>query len=435
MIYQVFIRPLINLFTYSSTEVEVTQYLNANQGIGRIRASVDSTDFVLGVFSYTHVKLKFLNYDGVLSDSVSTESIFNFQRDRAKVRIVFRDFEFTGLINDEATKEDEDSIEFTVISNDSIIRKTSVTGGLLTNNMLFSEAIFAILNRSPINNTINVSASNIHLDIDERIDDVSSLENVSSHNALNELLVVSNSFLYIDSNDNAIVSFRTRNTDVAATFYGDYDPLNRSPQVLKLHSLNNGTNRAFNSFVVNEEIMEDTNYINAFGFRRKDISADFITSFSRKRAIASNLLNKYRYPKFEGKIRVPTRDATQLTLGSVIRIDFPKLFSPADGDATTSKYGGGLYATNRYPNTTGNIFIDPRVGWIVYEREDTPQDFTTTLKVREYGYQINDSLIIDLQGVYGEAVYGRSSYGEGSLPDGLLGFYGFGRYGISRYGT
>lgn len=418
MFYQVFLRPLIAPNAYGD-ELEITNYI-ANRGLGSIESTIDNTDYVVGVFSYTYMSIKLLNYDGRLSGPEFPDSIFTYKRDSSLVIVRFGDYSFEGLINEQATKEDNDIIDLKVISKESIIEKTAIPFGIINNGVLCSEAIRVILDRSPINNILNVKAENIFLDFDFEIDSVDDLFGESTRDGLNRLLALSNSFLFVNKDSEAVVTSRTRINEVKKIFFASHDPIGREPVIIQTLKFNDGTHRAFNAFNISDTTEQDNNFIAEYGYNRGDIDAPFLKSEPTRRSIALNLVNKYKIPKKELIIQVKTSDINDIEIGDSIGVEFSPIKTAPSGQVATSKYGSAKYGSAKYSRVVGTLEIHRSIVWIVYGRKDNPEKFTTELKLREFGFTFDDGVRLNRIGRYSISRYGDAIYTEDTI-----GFFGF----------
>ena len=190
--YFVYFTPLENSDSnLYGDEIDVSDRIRLS-GIGNIRRSIDSSDYDIGVFVFSDLELTGYNFNGYFNDETDTRSIFSTTRDRCKVRIVIQDVTlvkntsgtvlsetindtntYRGLINEEATRLDitSDSIRFKVLSRDSVLRTTKISGGVVTDGMTFGAAIEAILNVPIITSVLNFNAADINPSLDLEIDD------------------------------------------------------------------------------------------------------------------------------------------------------------------------------------------------------------------------------------------------------------------------
>ena len=411
--YKVTVSPILIGNTYSAP-IDITHYLKGSGAISPVSASVDATDFSLGIFSYTYLKLNLMNYDRKLSGVNDPNSIFPSGRDRSMVTVTFPGFSFTGLISEEASRDADENLRLIVVSRESIIRKAVIAPGSIASGLKFSGAIESILSRHPISSAISVDRSKINMELDLEIENGAHFDGIKAEEAINQLLIAGNSYLYCDQNGVANVEPRIMKTAIKQNFFGPYDKLQRRPVILSVKNYNDGRHRAFNSFLSGGTRVQDSAHIEEYSFREKTIETGFLRERSSVRKVLNNLLEKYKTPKIEMEITAPTVDTLNINVGDPVTISYDRLRKPAIGEERIQKYGKVTYSQGRYPFSKGNIRVFDDTRFIVYGRKDRPQDFTTTLKVREYGYRPGDSVIttapVTRVARYGQAIYGQDRY-------------------------
>lgn len=412
MRYRVYFTPLTNSDsnTYGD-EIEVTDYVKS-AGVGQIRKSIDSSDYDVGVFTFSDLELTAVNLDGKFNDANDTRSMFMDTRDRCKVRVEFVQIEsvrdtsgtilsevetdtvtFRGLINDEATRLDvtKETIRFKVLSRDSVLRTTKVSGGVVGDAMLFSEAIFAILNVPKITSVLTVLEANIDVDLDLEIDDGSYFDDKGVKESLDELLFASNSCLLID--DAGVVTIRSRAADEstdALNLFGKND-LHYRENIIDLTDYNTGKQRMFTSFVVNDRETSNSVFVQAFGFRQKKITLDFMTDTVKIDQIAAALVGEWKAPKIELKVRVATSVARDVQLLDRVSVSYPFRVKPQPGTFLPVIGVTKIGETDQpLPDIFGAIEIPARLKFKVLEIEDNVEKFTRTLKLRQAGTDLGD---------------------------------------------
>lgn len=412
--YRVYITPLISNSEYGD-ETEVTDIV-LESGVSTIKRSIDSTDYDFGAFYYDYVSLKCLNIDGQLNDESDVRSIFMHTRDRAKVRIVYTDagedtITFRGLINEEATRIDatKDEIEFRVLSRDSVIRNVGVAAGAVSAGTLISDAIFSILNQADISSVLTVAEANINVADDYEIDDPSGITDRSSREALNLLLLASNSVMIIDENDVVTVRSREENSGNILNLYGPYD-LKRRQNIIDIKNYNLGRHRMFTAVKVNETEESNTGYQTQYGYRQKAISLEFITDSTTETLIAESLVDYFKAPKIELEVTVPTSVARDVSLLDTVSIDHPLRISPPAGTFLPI-VGQAVIgdADTPLPNKFGSVSIPNQMGFKIIEIREDVRRFETTLKLRQIGTETGDGFFTSgVCGIIGYAVIGTA---------------------------
>lgn len=442
--YQVLFTPLVSQNTYGdivdvSQDIDVTDFIK-NKGIKKIKRELDNGDYDFGVFTFNNIDLKFINYRGIFSPPGQANSIFSFTRDRCRVKVNFLDSEgvittsFEGLINEEGTRQNiiESRITFKVLSLDSIFRKEKISGGVVSSSGNMKNALISILNRPPFNTLLVFDENNINLDVDYDIDNANYFDGISVQEGVANILIASNSILFINKLNEIIVSPRTLSSGKVYFMYGPNDQLGRS-NILGIKDYNTGLHRVFNSVRVNDQGAEDDNLISYLTFREKKIDLPFITSTENAQEIADNLVDNFKIPKNEMEIVVKTEDFKDINFLDQVSISYPKRYAPAR-NSELPVYGFSKYAESKYPHTIGEIEIDQKKSWFVYGITELTDKFVTHLKLRESGKTFNDSVFTDLTARYGIGVYGTNQYGNSTVSDfGVSNIYGAAEYGVSKY--
>lgn len=416
--YKIEIAPKSNV-GYASY-IDVSEKINAS-GIGSITKSIDASDYSFGVFTFSDITLKAKNINGYFNINDS-RSIFPYGRNKAKVKITFIEFDnsvttsdttkivFDGVINDEATRLDikTSMITFKVLSFDSVFRTTKVSAGSITDSTLVSAAIYSILNQSDITSLLTVSLSNINPDLDIAIDDGSTFDNNSVIDALNELLLISNSCLVIDSTNSVIVKSRDiSNYDDALRLHGPSD-VHRRENIIDIESYNDGYHRAFTSITFNRVNYTDIGYSTDFGFRNKNITASSITDDAKNLTIATRLNSEFKSPKIEMEVSVRTRIAKDYDLLNPVSVNYPLRIKPRS-DKFLPVVGVAILGgtVTPLPQVFGSISISDSIAFKIIEMNHDVKTFVTTLKLRQSGFLIGDGTFYD-SSILGYAILGNS---------------------------
>lgn len=433
--YQVFFTPLINAdSSMYGDEIDVTDHIRYT-GVGTIRRSIDSSDYDVGVFTFSDLELTALNVDGFFNE-MDYRSIFSTLRDRCKVRIVFNEIQtvrniegtvlsedtlssvtFRGMINEEATRLDitNDTIRFKVLSRDSVLRTTKISGGAVIDGDLFSEALFQILNTPKVTAVLNISALNITPDLDLEIDDASFFNDKSIKESLDVLLFASNSCMLI--NDSGDVTIRSRIQDESSdvlNLFGKND-IHYRENIIDITSYNSGKQRMFTSFLVNDEEFSNVAFVQAFGFRQKEVTFDFITDPLKIQTIAAQLVDEWKTPKVELNVKVPTAIAKSVQLLDRVSLNNPFRLRTAPGTFLPIIGITKIGETDQpLPWTFGSVEILPRVKFKVIEIEDNVENFTSILKLRQTGKDIGDGVFDEP----GSCIIGFAVIGDGIICSG-----------------
>lgn len=411
--YSVYFTPLIRNQTYG-TEVDVSDRVLI-QGISSIKKSIDDTNYDIGIYTFGDITLRCINADGLFNED-DYRSMFITSRDLTQVRVVFTDsdgdtVEFRGLINDEATRVnlENDEINFKVLALDSALRTTKVPAGSVANNETVSSAIFSVLNQSRITSVLTLSEANINPDLDVEIDDGSAFENRTVKDAINELLLISNSVFLIDSSNNIIVKSRGEDTTKSVlNLFGKNDIFGRE-NIIRIGEYNNGRHRMFNSVKVNNTEESNTGFESDFGTRQKSFNVNSITTTSKETTIAERLVDEFKTPKIELEVTIPTTLGKDVDLLDRVSINYP-LRLESDSGMFLPVYGITQYGSTDepYPTQIGSLSINQNIAFKVISIKHNPRQFETTLKLRQSGTNTNDGVY----SVAGSQLYGFARYGE-----------------------
>ncbi|MBK9496919.1 MAG: hypothetical protein IPO08_20905 [Xanthomonadales bacterium] len=410
--YRVYLTPLLNSDsnTYGD-EIDVTDKIRST-GVGQIRKSIDSSDYDVGVFTFSDLELTAFNLNGYFNEN-DTRSIFGSGRDRAKVRVEFMEYAtvrdpltgtvlsetetltvtFRGLINEEATRLDvtAETIRFKVLSRDSVLRTTKVSGGVIGNNDLFSTAMFEILNVPKITSVLTVLQSNINPDLDLEIDDGSYFDDKGVKESLDQLLFASNSCMLIDDAGVVTIRPRTPAEDVDALNLYSKNDIHYRENIIDITAYNTGKQRMFTSFVVNDRETSNSVYVQAYGFRQKKVTLDFMTNVAKIDRIAARCVSEWKTPKIEVNVKVATQLAKGLRLLDPVSVSAPFRLNPPAGKFLpiigVTKIGD---ADQPLPHVYGSIEIPGRLKFKVIEIEDSVEKFTSILKLRQAGTSAGD---------------------------------------------
>lgn len=410
--YKVYLTPRISENIYGD-EIQISAEILFN-GIKTMKKSIDSGDHGVGVYTYGDVNLKMINENGKYNDEFDGRSIFKYSRDLAKIRIDYSDNDgditrFKGIINDEATKQDFDKeeIEFRVLSSDSVIRTTQVSGGLIANGILASDAIKSILNQTKILRVLNFDSSNINVDQDFTVDIGSEFDNKNARKALNELLVASNSVLIIDSNDNMIVKSREQAPfNNILNLFGPFDERMRQ-NINSVKKYNSGIHRTFTSVKIGGVEVNDSAFILDFGYRQLEKTLSFITDEVTKTLVGKKILNEFKRPFVELEISVPTHVVRDSELLDTVSVNYPlrirrveDKFLPIIGITKVGESEMPL------PRAFGDKAIPSAMGFKIIEIAENPKTFETILKLRQFGWFTDPTSSIVGFAVIGETVIG-----------------------------
>jgi hypothetical protein len=404
--------------------VDVTRFVRGG-GIETLRKSIDTNDFTIGLFDQNNINIVFDNSNGFFNNN--SGFFTNRIEHRSKVRIhagyynnedipitsssgISSEISFEGIINSEGTSRESrrETTKYKVLSYISIIKGLKTKSGAVTNGMDFQTAFFNLLNVFEITQYLTVDVGNINPDVNLTIDDGTFFEGLQLNDAIDKLLLASNSVLNIVNNE-IIIKSRKEILNIKYEFYGKGSvfPAN----VTNIFNENPGQRRVITriQFEGFSDIFEaQTAVIDRFGARLKKIDLGFITDINTLETIANTILNEFQFPKRELEVET-SYIGNQLELLDLVTIDNPGyVFDPNASRYNSSKYGTAIYSTPQ-----AGLKITQRTGFKVLAIDHNFSRFTTKLKLREIGTKLYDSdLNVGTGGqfVYGVAVYGSSDY-------------------------
>lgn len=406
-------RVYLQLFTdggeYSGEWVEITEDVDFDK-MSAIQNDLDNTEYDIGVYRSNYINLILRNDHGRYSDLNGLNSIFRYKRSGTLVKITWELTNelnycginyvddmytseelviFTGLLNDEATEQSiqEQNVSFKVLSRDSIFQKVVVPFDDLSDGDLISDVIFACLNQEEITRVLTVDAGNISVDTDLEIDAVASLENKTVQEALAELLLCSNSVIYIDRNGAIVVSPRTASADVEMTFYGQTSGLG-SENIQDVSKLKSGIARTFNFFTwaSSSTFSEDDTSRTRYGTRKKEISTDLFTDVGKRTTILNALRDEFGNPKREFDLITFWNYQTELlNILDKVTIDYPPVYLQNVQDTLpicgTAICGDEETAT--LPRTLWDFVLTTETEFKILGRSIDPRTGLVKFKLRE----------------------------------------------------
>jgi hypothetical protein len=384
---EILITPLNDEDNYGNT-FDATDYLKSGT-IGNVSQTIDKGNYDIGLFTYADLNITLINFDGRFNDNTKSSSMFYYTRDRALVEVNYYDNDnnkyliFSGIINDEATQQDliNDTVKLKVLSRDSIIRKTKVSGGLIKNGDSFLQAINIILGQPKIQNVLNYNPSNITVGYNNVIDNAEQFTDQNTRTVLDALLNASGSVFRVDKNNNMIVSPRVVTSKPALELYGGGNLLQQN-NIIKIQKFNDGLQRTFNTFVINKITSEDKGYIDRFGVDIKNYTFDFITQETTSQEIGAYLLNEFKDPKNEVEITVPTNTAKDSEILDPVTVSLKKNAIGWE-DKRVPIAGVAIAGSDYVPYSSGGTIFNNNKNWKITGIIQDTKKLETTLRLRE----------------------------------------------------
>jgi hypothetical protein len=348
-IWTVYLNPFDDEGNYSGW-VDITSDVIL-ESMGSITQGLDNTQFDIGIFKSSNFSLVLKNDSGRYSDVDNVKSIFHTARSGSQVKITWQwdiplagtmisgdtwlceeEIEiFKGVINDDGTTQDVDSnqIKFNVQGRESLFSSEVVPISSIANGDLFSEVIYTCLNQVGITTLLTIDQANIVCGNDLAIDDKASLEGKTVLEAVKDLLLVSNSVLYIDG-DAVYVSARTASADVEGLFYGQGSSLGPE-NIQNLKNITSGLLKTFNYMVWQSTttIIQDGTSVSTYGARKKSIGFDPINDTTKRQSILTEIVDEFKNPKQEFDLYTPiSLQNASLKLLDKCSIDYPIVYVP-----------------------------------------------------------------------------------------------------------
>lgn len=390
MRFKVYIKPFDDHGDYQTDWTEVTQDVTENN-LSDIRQLLEDEEYNVGVFKFADFKIDLRNEHGMYSDVGDNKSIFFYKRTNSLVKVTWQEQEFEsyagmcfaggtitenveyelfqGLLNDEASDMDiqDQIVSFRVLGRESIFALVQVPFTSIANGDLASAIIKDLLNQTAITALMTYSASNIVVDNDLIIDDVGDWEDVTVKQALDDLLLITNSVLYI-SDGTVYVKSRTGQT-VDFTFYGQASERGVE-NIVNITNIKTGINRTFNQWFWEDTALsaETPESTAKYGVRQKDISWTQITNNTRRQDVLDTLLAEFSLPKQELTLTCNiTAETIVLDFLDKLTIDYPTVLYAADGH-DMPVYGVAEYGEDFYPIGVWSLTIDTSQIWQIMGR-------------------------------------------------------------------
>jgi hypothetical protein len=405
--WRVYVKPFDVAGNYVSDYIEVTSDVAS---LGNPKQGIDNTEFDVGVIKNSGFNITLRNDHGHYSDVTELQSIFSSTRKNSLIKITWdiRDYDlicgffqcgreplggeyvvFEGLINEVTSTSDinQQQATFAVLGFESLLDEIEVPYSSISNGDLFSVVLYTMLNQAPFNERVTVSQANITPSTDLAIDDKASLENKSVGQTLKDLLLASNSVLFIKSGV-VYVSGRTAAASVVKTFYGQAS--GSIENIIAIPKYRDGMNRVFNHWTWEDTtvVSRDLTSLDTYGMRPKSIKLDVIAdaSTSKIQTILDANKTEFAFPKVELELETPIwYDTLALEILNRVNIDYPTINIPFEGsvlpryDLGTSIYDG----TVKYPHDQWSLTIGTSTNFKIMSRRLDIKKHTVIFALRE----------------------------------------------------
>jgi len=350
-----------------------------------------------------------MNTDGRFNTADNAESIFRFTRNNSLIKLEWDvlpeplsvGFHPAGrfpcsarqtigefLLHDDSLKGRavNEAVKFKAFSKTVLFSQEIVPFSSISNGDLLSAILLTILDQTVITRHLTVTAANISVGIDATIDDkaVGDLENKTVYEALKKILLFSNSVLYIDINNNVIVTPRTASATSQFTFNGP-ESLTGTENIIDLFNYRSGLNQVFNFITVKDTSVKsrDESSITKFGIRKKEVQFLPVTNTAKRQAACDAVRDEFGSIKQEMFIRVPMNyPELDLKVLDKVNVDYPARVVRIDGQQL-ALYGSAEYDVSRYAEEVKDIEISTDVDFKILKTIADWDAETITYEIRE----------------------------------------------------
>lgn len=394
---------------YAADWLEVTDDVTA---LGNLTQALDNTEYDVGVFRASSLKLSLLNHTGKYSQVGNIESIFRFTRASSLVRVTWEPGDhpliagfftagdpdaivstevavFEGLLSDIATQskiEDAD-VEFSVLGFESLLAEMVVPVDTLDADELRG-VIFKCVNQTPFNELVTLDPANFSagsFESDQNIDSSDSLVGKTVLEAARSILLAANAVFYIRDGV-AFMGPRTAGTDIAFTFRGP-GSLEGIENIVGIEKYRSGENRVFNYWTWRSApsvLAEDLASIDRYRVQKKEINLDVIEQGPKQQAILDELLAEFSLPKRELELECfITPETLAIFLLDRISIDYPSVALPPTDGHTPAQYEVSNWDEDYYAEELLPLTIASADRWKVMARVIDFKKETMKLSLRE----------------------------------------------------
>lgn len=356
---RVYIAPLDDLGNLSKTAGEIDNWLEITEdvdinSIGAANKNIDRNDIQIGLVSVSSLAFKVSNLQGKYSEVSESSSLFKFARKGTPVKITFDLADhgayynvqpyatiiipeetdvFIGLLDDSGTKMSlqNHTLGFTVIGRESLVEQVltpALTAGVAT----AKTAIYDILNQTKITDFVTVSLANINPSNNPVLDATAHFVGQTGRESLEELLLVANSILFINEDNEFILKDRTPSGASLETLVGPTSEL-AIQNLINISQIDPGTDQVINFVTVRDAPTQvsDATSIDKFGIKKLEIDIPSITDAGKRSTVATSIVNFFRNPARRFTVRIPmTADRIKYALMSLLKVDSPPLVIESD---------------------------------------------------------------------------------------------------------
>lgn len=375
--------------------------------LGAIKQKLESDDFDVGKITFDNIALTLRNEEATYSEASNPTSIFTIKRDQSIIKIdwainsyghscgnspcglTFLSYSktiFKGLLEENSAEFDvsTQNITFKVLGLDSIINKESTPFSSLSVLDDANTLVYKILNQVNITKFLTVDLVNIDCKNNEIMDTIAPLEGTNCLEALQEILFVANSIMFV-RDDVIYIKGRTETPDSKFTFYG---PSSNEgiENIASISEYGIGLNRTWNLWQWEGTTIQVSfaDSIDTYGVRKKVVKSELITNSGKISTILNSYLNEFGFPKTELTLTVPMyTPIANLGFLDKINIDFPSEVLPTV-DELASKYNQAKYDSGyKYNRVINSLFISISKNWKILNRSIKIRKQEIEFKIRE----------------------------------------------------
>lgn len=351
-LFKVYVTPFDEDGNYGE-EVEVTEFVDKTSITEISRTIEGNSDYQLGIFSFANLTISFNNRTGKFSDVETVQSLFRYKRNDSQIRITWKldpgpycgvaiadearlndETEiFKGLLNDESFSTDAQTqrVKFKILGFESLFARTVVPFDTVDNGDLMSVTMYKILNQPEITGLLTVDQANIVPGTDQTIDSIASLQNKSVREGIQNLLIATNSVLYI-KDDTVYVKNRVAGLVVQHTFYGQASRLG-AENIIDMNEIKNGVARVVNyaSWSGTGLLQTDDDSIARNGIKAQTLDYEFITDNTKRDNILTAIVTEFSNAKQEMNLTCQLNyDTVGLDILDRVLIDYPTVYLPGE---------------------------------------------------------------------------------------------------------
>lgn len=399
-----YIKPFNMLGDYATDFIEVTDYV---EKIGDMTIDSDSSGYDIGIYRNSGFSLQLNNRDGLFSDVGTPNTLFNFKRSGSLVKVTWDLANFTltptaadsmfdqyvsnetiifeGLLSDESLTEDakQERVNFRVLGFETLFINEKIPFSTLVLGDDIEDLLFKVMNVTNITDLLTVSAVNISVGLNQVPDAIAQLENKTVKSALDELLLLSNSVLYIE-NRIVYVAPRTAGATVEFTFYGP-NAATGVENCQDVKNISNGQNKLFNFFTWrgSPQTAARNQSINKYKHKIKELSSDLFTDEAKQFLIMESLLDEFGFPKQEFDVTVNMLYETlDIQLLDKVNMDYPLQYIESEGFGFPI-CGVAICGEAVLPKTIFSFSMDPSKNFKVIKRTLMPEKRNISFRLRE----------------------------------------------------